>query len=76
MSWNYRIVSNSFGPKQTTFGIHEVYYKEGEPEMVTVLPIKLSADTVEELQADFELIQEAFKQPVLNYEWFSTRCGR
>ena len=76
MSWNYRVVSHSFGPKHTSFGIHEVYYKDGEPEMVTVKPIKLSADTVEELRADFDLIQDAFTQPVLEYEWFSTKCGQ
>ena len=75
MSWNFRVVSNSFGPGNTTFGIHEVYYEDGEPHMVTVKPIKLSADTVEELRAELELIQDAFTQPVLEYEWFSTRCG-
>ena len=76
MSWNYRVVSQSWGPQKTIYGVHEVYYKDGEPEMVTVRPIQLKSETVEELREDFKLIQDAFTQPVLEYEWFSSKCGR
>lgn len=76
MSWNYRVVSQKWGKKDTLYGVHEVYYKDDEPHMITVRPIKLSADTVEELRADIALIQDAFTKPVLEYEWFSTKCGR
>jgi hypothetical protein len=51
-----------------TFGIHEVYYTDGEPSMVTVDAMDPHGETFEELKQDLEWYQRALEKPVLNYE--------
>ena len=77
-NWNYRVIRKTHeqesltnpGEKWVTFGIHEVYYSDGKPNMTTSNPMKPDGDTLEELQEDMEHFQLALSKPVLNYEDF------
>jgi hypothetical protein len=69
--WNYRVVRKireHNGTKWITFGIHEVYYRDGEPAMVTVDPVDPHGETFEELKEDLEWHNRALEKPVLKYE--------
>ena len=70
MSWNYRVVRKVWeinGEKEEQFGIHEVYYRNGEPSMVSVDP-DASGGTLEELKQDLALQLKALEKPTLDYE--------
>lgn len=61
--WNYRIVE-----KAGTFGIHEVYYENGKPVMVSVEAMTLGCfESVDDLKGDLELLNKALEKPVLKY---------
>ena len=72
MTWNYRIIRF---PQPTPmsveecpyyYEIHEVYYyKTGKPKMWSVDPIACHGCSVKELKADYKMMAEAFKQPIL-----------
>lgn len=69
--WNYRVVRRIREHNETkwiVFGIHEVYYRDGEPVMVTVDPQAPHGETLEELKQDLEWYQRALTKPILNYE--------
>lgn len=76
--WNYRIVRKTHeqesltnpGEKWVQFGIHEVYYTDGEPSMTTVDAMEPHGETLEELLEDMKHFQLALDKPVLNYEDF------
>ena len=76
--WNYRIVKKTHdydsivnpGEKHVTFGIHEVYYRNGEPSMTTVDPMKPQGETLDELKEDVQHFLAALDKPVLNFEDF------
>lgn len=66
MSWNYRMVRN-----ENSVAIHEVYYGEdGEPHSCTMNPVSPLGKDVESLKKDFEMMEQAFDKPVLDYEDF------
>lgn len=71
--WNYRVIRKVHKLKDeewVQFGIHEVYYSDGEPSMCSVDAMAPHGDTSEELQEDAKHFQLALTKPVLNYEDF------
>ena len=74
MSWNYRVVKHkNYHEVEEYFTIHEVFYDtpgDERPNSITIEPVALFGETLEELQADFEAQKEALSLPVLRYEDF------
>jgi hypothetical protein len=76
MTWNYRVIKGKDRklkglPQSYFYGIFEVYYGEDRvPHSCTTEPIALVGETLEELKKDYEMVSEAFKQPVLEMEYF------
>ncbi len=76
MTWNYRVVKRPVGTPQSlggvqhfTYGIHEAYYNDnGSVWGITTDAISLSADHLNELKIDWDMLVEAFGKPVLNYD--------
>lgn len=63
MSWNYRIICSEDG---SFFDIHEVYYDGlGKPHAWSENSIGAYGETLEELRADFKMLEGAFAKPVL-----------
>lgn len=69
MQWNYRVIKR-MGVNEHYFRIHEVYYVNGSPNLVTAGPSIPVGDTPEELRAELDLMIGAFDLPVLNFEDF------
>jgi hypothetical protein len=68
MSWNYRVMRRQAG-ECAVFSIHEVYYDlEDRIEFFSEEPISPQGETKEQLDVDLELMQEALKKPVLEYD--------
>jgi len=68
MTWNYRVVKKTY-TGDTLFGIHEVYYDDdGKPEMVTVDPVGIVGDDMNELRREYVYYLRALLRPVLDYE--------
>jgi hypothetical protein len=77
MPWNYRVVryiergiaDEGIGE---TYAIHEAYYASDElrPPCITEEPSRLVGTTLEELQASYDRMGEAFGRPVLDWESF------
>ena len=71
MTWNYRVIKSIDQTGEVNFGIHEVYYDENNiPHSCTAEPIVLTAESIEDLKADLELINKAFSKPVLEMLYF------
>lgn len=69
--WNYRVVRRVWeinGEIEEQFGIHEVYYREGKPEICSERPDGASGESLEALKKDMENQQLALKKPVVDYE--------
>ncbi len=69
--WNYRVIRKEREHnehKWIVFGIHEVYYSDGKPVMVSENPQDPHGETLEELKQDLEWYQLALTKPTLNYE--------
>ena len=67
MDWNYRVVRHTDPSGREWYAFHEVYYRDGKIATITEEPICPSAETIEELKADFERMKEAFDKPVLDF---------
>lgn len=83
--WNYRVISKKYkipnftpfseheeAPEVTeeTFGIHEVYYKNGVPVSCTQEPVALFGNTEKELKKNLKNMLMAFDKPSLDYSYF------
>ena len=72
--WNYRVIRHT-PPIEggfESFSIHEVHYDEGgNPVAVSENPIRLVADTPQDLAADLKLMEEATRKPTLDYSSFT-----
>ena len=67
MTWNHRVV-RKHDEAETMLGIHEVFYDaEGAPDMVTVDPVGVSGETLEELVETLDWMRKALGQPILEY---------
>lgn len=72
MTWNYRLVKKKY-PKaarqEAMVQIHEVYYDpDGNPDACTVDPVAVMGENVTECHEQYEMMNEAFSHPILNYE--------
>ena len=68
MSWNYRVVKNTYEEGGEYFAIHEVYYDgDGNPTSCTALPANFLGDDLDDLKAVLDMVQQAFDKPVLDY---------
>lgn len=68
MTWNHRVVRKHY-EDETQLGIHEVFYDaDGVPEMVTVEPVGVGGDTLEELVQTLSWMQKALGEPILEYD--------
>lgn len=66
-SWNYRIVEDAEGG----LSIHEVYYDDmGVPTDWTTEGVEPYGETMQELNTCFNMMQDAFYEPVL--KWVGT----
>ncbi len=74
MTWNYRLVKKSLPDSEHehfTYGIHEVYYNEdGTAWGVTEDPVDMSAEHLNELKIQWDMLIEAFGRPVIEYDEF------
>jgi len=70
MTWNYRIFRHTEKDGYTWYAIHECYYDDdGNVEGYTQGPDYPQGETVEELKTDLEyMLNDAFSQPILDYE--------
>jgi hypothetical protein len=60
------------GGAESYYAIHEVYYDEnGRPHSVTNDPVPAFGETVDELRTSYDMMREAFEQPVLDYASFA-----
>lgn len=70
--WNYRVVVRSqegVHGNTAVYGIHEVFYDEdGKPESVSVDPVSIVAESVEEVKSELAMQARALESPVLNYD--------
>jgi hypothetical protein len=73
MTWNYRVIR--YGPNkdrpdaEECFGIHEVYYDDaGKPIAMTKDAVGVVSETIKGLQVSYEMLAEAFRRPVLDYD--------
>ena len=64
MTWNHRVVRTVY-EHETLLGIHEVFYEDGIPNMVTVNPVDVMGETLEELMQTLEWMLKALGQPIL-----------
>ena len=61
--WNHRVVE-----KDGILGIHEVYYVGGKPTGVTVHPVAISEESIEDLEETILRIRNCLQEDVLQYE--------
>lgn len=70
--WNYRVfrhVDKCVGQDQEWFGIHECYYDDaGNPDGWTENEVAPYGETVEELKKVLEMMADALKKPILEYD--------
>lgn len=64
LTWNFRLVVEHEIPSGTLYQIYRVFYKEGVISGYSN-PYPPLGDTIEELQEEMKLMQEAFTRPVL-----------
>ena len=74
MNWNHRVVKRTY-VTETIYGIHEVYYEDGKPTMVTAEPVAIQCtgddgEPIEVLREALERATRALEHPILNYEDF------
>ncbi len=72
MTWNYRLVKKAIPDSpHYTYGIHEVYYNEdGTAWGVTEDPVDMSAEHLNDLKIQWDMLVEAFGRPVIEYDEF------
>jgi len=73
MTWNCRVArriqKRKTGPDTYYYAIYEVYYDgKGNLSSITVDPVTLGGETIEELKNDFLIKVQAFCKPVLDYD--------
>lgn len=69
MTWNHRVI-RQVCDDEVFFGIHEVFYDEGVPDMCTVDAVGVCGESLEGLEQTLEWMQKALGQPVLEMSDF------
>lgn len=72
MTWNYRVVHRREADEDI-YAVHEAYYEGDKATTITVNPVYPQRSTPDELREDCDAYQKALKQPVLEYESFSSK---
>ena len=67
MTWNYRVVQR-VEQTCTTYAIHEVFYGNGIPKLVTEDAVAPMGESLEELRRDIEHYMLALDKPILDYD--------
>lgn len=67
MTWNHRVV-RKVDAGEEYFGIHEVYYENGDPVSVTVDSVSPFGETLEELTGEIDMFKAALSLPVLDFD--------
>jgi len=70
-TWNHRLIRHKasignfecFGKEVSPYwcAIHEVYYQDGVPDMVTKEPMNISGETPEEVREYYEMMKSALE---------------
>lgn len=72
MNWNFRVIERvkdrADGCVDVSYSIHEVYYKDGAPDMWSVTPQAPYGETLEELREDIERMARAIEKPTLKWD--------
>lgn len=72
--WNYRVIRKEHKSNQknienyVSYGVYEVYYKDGEPFSCSEEPNYVFGDSLEDLQEVLSMMMDALGRPVLDYE--------
>ena len=69
MSWNFRVVKHSY-KDDDVFQIHEVYYKNGQPDMITENGMVPFGENEEELKVCMIHMMQALTKPILDAKIF------
>ena len=70
MTWNHRVVRKVY-EHEVLFGIHEVFnFSHTDAKMITINPVDVCGESVEELKETLDWMQKALEQPVLEYSDF------
>ena len=67
-TWNYRIIRKIDNDGTYFFEIHECHYQNGELTTWDETPAAAYGEDPDELQADLQMMLEAFPRGVLNEE--------
>jgi len=68
MSWNYRVVRRNYGDNVEEYGIHEVYYFEGDRlPTITEKAANVWDEDIAGLKWRLEEMREALSKPVIDY---------
>jgi len=63
-SWNYRVVR-----KDGRLGVHSAYYDEsGKIEGLSIDPCSPQADSIEELEANLQLMVESLRSAIVDFD--------
>ena len=69
MTWNHRVIKRKYDTGETYYAVHEVYYDDsGKPSSVTVLPVGIFEDTIDDLAITIDRLRECLSKPVLDYD--------
>ena len=67
--WNYRILAQDY-KGELWFGIHEVFYTDGIPDMCTEDAVGVVGDNLAEISDTLRWMKKALKKPILSYSDF------
>jgi len=70
MSWNHRVIRHVTDEGDEWFGIHEVYYDDGEPHSCTKEHISPCQEDIPALKWELEKMLQAIDKPVIDYQHF------
>jgi CBS-domain-containing membrane protein len=65
-TWNNRVVRRTY-PHEVVYAIHEVHYTDYVPHSVTVDPVPVAGESVDQLRNTLERMLRALDKPVLDY---------
>lgn len=64
MSWNHRVIAHEHNG-DVWFGIHEVYYKDGEPVSYTESSVGIVGDSIKDLVWTLSRMTESLQKDIL-----------
>ncbi len=70
MTWNYRVVKHTHEDGEEFYQIHEVFYKNEQPDMITEKGITPFGENLEELSHSMIYMLQALTKPVLDAKIF------